>query len=295
MKLQFSNKKWMAASLALLILLAVYVTMYPPLQKSGEAVAKVNGVSIGKDQLYQAMLDGSGEQALDNLIDKELIRQEAEKAGIKVTSDDIDQQLKSIQSSFSSEEEFQQTLAAYNMTVEDLKKDMEAQVQLRKLLEPQIKITDDEIKQYYESNLEALKEPEQVRASHILVASKEEVETILADLNSGADFAAIAKEKSLDTASKDNGGDLGFFAKGDMEEAFANAAFSLKVGSVSDPIKTESGYHIIKVMEHKEAHTPTLEEKKDEIREQLVNEQLSTLSATWLEEKTSEATIEKSL
>lgn len=295
MNMQISNRKWMIASLVLLIALAAYMFMYPPVQKSAEAVAKVNGVSIGKEQLFEEMLAGGGEQALQNMIDKELIRQEAQKAGIKVTADDIEQQLDSIRNTFSSEEEFQQTLAMYNMTVEDLKKDMETQIQLRKLLEPQVKVTDADIKQYFDSNLEELKEPEQVKASHILVATEDEAKTILADLKNGADFATIAQEKSLDTASKENGGDLGFFAKGDMEEGFENAAFSLPVGSVSDPVKTESGYHIIKVTEHKEAHTPTLEEKQEEIREQLVNEQISTLSTTWLAEKTSEATIENYL
>lgn len=295
MNMQISNRKWMITSLVILIALAAYIVMYPPVQKSEQAVAKVNGVSIGKDQLYEEMLASGGSQALQNMIDKELIRQEAEKAGIKVTADDIEQQLDSIRGTFSSEEEFQQTLAMYNMTVEDLKKDMESQVQLRKLLEPQVKVTDDDIKQYFDSNLEGLKEPEQVKASHILVATEEEAKTILADLKNGGDFAKIAQEKSLDTDSKENGGDLGFFAKGDMEEAFEKAAFALPVGSISDPVKTDSGYHIIKVTEHKEANTPTLEEKKEEIREQLINQQISTLSTTWLAEKTAKASIENYL
>ncbi|MEB3103841.1 peptidylprolyl isomerase [Ferviditalea candida] len=293
--MQISNRKWMIVSLVLLVGLAVYVFTYPPVQRNGEAVAKVNGVTIGKDQLYEELLAGGGKQALQNMIDKELIRQEAEKAGIKVTVDDIEQQLKSIRSTFPSEAEFQQTLAMYNMTLEDLKKEMESQVQLRKLLAPQIKVTDDDIKQFYNSHLEDLKEPEQVKASHILVGGKEEAAAILADLKKGADFAAIAKEKSLDSATKDNGGDLGFFAKGDMEEAFEKAAFSLPVGSLSDPVQTSNGYHIIKVTEHKQAHTPTLDEKKAEIREQLVNEQLSSLSSTWLEEKRAKAKIENYL
>lgn len=285
----------MFSSLALLIALIAYIIIVPPGDSkaaSGETVAKVNGVEINKDQLYDALVKAGGSQTLDSMINEEVVRQEGDKAGVTVTDADLDKEIETVKKSFGSEEEFQQALVTYGMTLDSLKQEMTLQVQLRKLLEPQVKITDEDIQKYYDENLETLKTPEQVRASHILVKTKEEAETILADLKNGGDFAAIATEKSQDPGSKDAGGDLDFFAKGVMEEAFETAAFATKVGELSSIVETSNGFHIIKVTDHKDATTPTLEEKKEEIKETLTTEQITTLSSTWLEEKKSAATIE---
>ena len=87
---------------------------------------------------------------------------------------------------------------------------------------------------------------ERVRASHILVSTKEEADKIFSELKSGKDFAELAKKYSKCPSSK-NGGDLGFFGKGQMVKEFEDAAFSLKIEEVSNPVKTQFGYHIIKV------------------------------------------------
>lgn len=181
------------------------------------------------------------------------------------------------------------------MTVDDLKKQMPLQVKLRKILEPQVTVTDDEIKEYYDTNKATFSEEEQVRASHILVETKEEADAILKQLKEGADFATLAKEKSSDTGSKDNGGDLDFFKRGDMVAEFSDVAFKLKVGETSDAVKSDYGYHIIKVTDHKDAKDYTLEEKKDEIRKTLVSQKVSTLSSTWLSETTEKAKITNTL
>ncbi|MNN29757.1 Foldase protein PrsA 2 precursor [compost metagenome] len=220
------------------------------------------------------------------------MKQESEKANIQVTDADLEKEMDQIKKSFGSDEEFAQALATYNMTLDSLKKDMHVQVQLRKLLEPQVKITDEEIKTYYDSNLDSLKTPEQVRASHILVATKEEADAVLASLQGGADFAALAKEKSTDTASKEAGGDLDFFPKGLMEEPFETAAFALKTGELSSVVETSHGFHVIKATDHKDAATPTLDEKKEEIRQTLSEQQISTLSQSWLQEKRAAASVE---
>lgn len=282
----------MYTSIALLIALIAYVIVVPPGKGGDETVAKVNGVSISKNSLYDALVAAGGSQTLQGMISKELVKQESEKAGIKITDADIEKEMADIKKSFSSEEEFQAALTQYNMSLDELKQDMTVQAQLRKLLEPQVKVTDEDVKKYYDENLESLKTPEQIRASHILVKTKEEAETVLADLKNGGDFAAIAKEKSQDPGSKELGGDLDFFAKGVMEESFETAAFALKVGELSSVVETSNGFHVIKLTDHKDAATPTLDEKKEAIKEQLVTEQISTLSSTWMEEKTAAATIE---
>lgn len=290
-KLQQHNRKWMITSLVLVICLVTYVFIYPPIHKNGETVAKVNGVSISKNQLYDKLVSGSGKQALQSMISEEVIRQEAEKSGVQVTDADMNTELGNVKSMFSSDEEFNQALVTYGMTLEGLKQDLKSQVQLRKLLEPQISVTDEQIKQYYTDNLESLKTPAQVRASHILVQTKEEAEAILAELKNGADFAVMAADKSLDTATKNTGGDLEYLAQGQKEEAFEAAAFALGTGELSNVVEASDGYHIIKVTDRKEASTPTLEEKQEDIRKQLVDNQVTDLSNTWLDQKISEANV----
>jgi foldase protein PrsA len=299
MKIQASkkqqNRKWMVTSAVLFVALAGYVSFNPPELDKAEAVAKVNGVEIQKDQLYKAVLASSGEQALNDLIETELIRQEVDKAGVQVLETDIDDALNSVKGSFSSEAEFEQTLMMYGMTMDQLEANVGKQVKLRKLLEPQVAVTDDDIKQYYDQNIDMLKTPEQVEASHILVDTKEEAEAVLAQLKGGADFAQLAKDKSLDEGSKMSGGSLGYFEKGKMEESFENAAFALGDGQLSDIVQTTNGYHIIKVTGHKDAYTPTLEESKAKIQDNLINDKVSELADGWLDNAKSSANIESYL
>lgn len=155
-------------------------------------------------------------------------------------------------------------------------------------------MTDEEISTYYEENKDTFATPEQVRASHILVETKEEADAIKKELDEGADFATLAKEKSTDSSAA-NGGDLGFFGKGDMVEEFEKAAFSMEINEISEPIKSDYGYHIIKKTDYKEATDPTLEDKKEEIRKLLVDQQVSELSSTWLSDLRSNAKITNKL
>ena len=144
-----------------------------------------------------------------------------------------------------------------------------------------IQIPDAELKNYYQQNLATYQLPEKVRATHILLKtegkSPEESEKIkaratdlLLQARKGADFAALAKKNSEDTVSAVNGGDLGLFARGAMVPEFDQAAFTLGVGAVSDLVKTQFGYHIIKVLEKQPAHTQTFEEVENLIRPTLL-------------------------
>ena len=110
-----------------------------------------------------------------------------------------------------------------------------------------IKVNDDELFNFYEDEKERFTTEEERQAQHILVESKQQAEQITTQLNSGADFAKLAETHSLDTGSKDAGGDLGFFTLGVMMSEFEDKVFSMKVGEVSSPVKTEFGYHVIKL------------------------------------------------
>lgn len=288
------GKAWIAVS-AILAIVLVIVLIKPPFGEGSKPVATVNGVKITKDRLYDSLVEQGGASTLDNMITQELIDQAADDANVTVTEADVDKEIENLKKSFGSEDEFNQALAQYGMTIESLRQDAEVQVKIRKILEPQAKVTEDDIKKFYDENKESLSTPEQIRASHILVATKEEAEAILKQLKEGADFAALAKEKSTDPGSKDNGGDLNFFSKGSMEPAFEEAAFALKKDELSDIVQTSYGYHIIKKTDEKPAVTPTLEEKKEDIKYQLVTQKVSELSSAWMEDLRTKAKITNSL
>ncbi|MRN52431.1 foldase protein PrsA [Paenibacillus monticola] len=291
-----SNKGWMIASIVLAAVLII-VLIKPPFQTddSKAAVASVNGTDITKQQLYDKLVEAGGETTLQSLITTTLVDQEAKKANITVTDADVTAEIEDLKTQFGGEAALNSALEQSSMTIDDLKKQMPLQVQIRKILEPQVKITDADIKTYYDTNKATYNTEEEVRASHILVATKEEADAILKQLKDGADFAALAKEKSSDTGSKDNGGDLDFFKRSDMDPDFSDAAFKLKVGETSGAVKSQYGYHIIKVTDHKDAHNYTMEEKKADITKALISQKVSELSATWLQDLTTKSKITNTL
>src|SRR6185369_7264772 len=144
-------------------------------------------------------------------------------------------------------------------------------------------VTGQQIERAYNDNIQQYSTPEQVRASHILIkttgkaeedeTAKKKAEDLLAQVKKGADFAELAKKNSQDEGSAVKGGDLDFFGKGQMVPEFDKVAFALKPGQMSDLVKTQFGYHIIKVTDHRAASQKTLAEVRGQIEDQLKSEQ----------------------
>jgi foldase protein PrsA len=290
---------WMGVSGVLLVLLIIALIANPFGKGAGEGssavVATVNGTKITKDQLYEEMYSQGGNSLLESLITQELINQEAKKSNITVSDEDIEAELErqAAASGMSVEDMMQMFMYYYGYAEEDIREMGSQQAVIRKLLSPQIEITEEMIQQYYEENTDQFTTPEQVRASHILVDTEEEALEIVNELNKGADFAALAQERSTDTASAANGGDLDYFARGRMLAEFEEAAFSMKVGEVTKvPVKSEYGYHIIKKTDHKAESVATLEESRDKIISILEDEELYTLMQTWMTDLRANAKIE---
>lgn len=164
-----------------------------------------------------------------------------------------------------------QNSAEVKSQMQNLEKEVVAQAYIRQTLEPQI--TEDKIKERYETLTKQFKPEDEVRARHILVKTEAEAKTILKQLKDGADFAKIAMEKSTDNGSAKQGGDLGYFPKGDMVKPFADAAFAMKPGQLSDkPVKTDFGYHIIKVEDRRKSAPPALDSVRTQIKNALGQE-----------------------
>mgnify|MGYP001376869739 CR=1 FL=1 len=130
--------------------------------------------------------------------------------------------------------------------------------------------TEEKLKEAYAAYVKDYKGEEEVRASHILVKTEQEAKDIIKQLEKGADFEKLAKEKSTDPSKDRNAGDLGFFTKEQMVKEFAEAAFALKKGETTKaPVKTQFGWHVIRVTDRRAAAAPKFEEVKDQLRQKL--------------------------
>jgi foldase protein PrsA len=263
--------------------------------KSDEVVVTVNGDKITKEELYQSLVDTAGDDAVQHLIEKSLLEQAMKDKGLTYTQKELDDEYNSVRKNFDSDEAFAQMLSQYNLTEAIFKDEMLSQVQLKKLLSDQIKVTDEDVSSYYTENKDSFKEPKQYKVSQIVVADEAGANKIIDELKDGKDFATIAKEKSTDSATKDSGGEIGYVYAGQLEEALETAAFKLKAGEYTAPIKSDDGYYILKVSDIKEEHLPSFDEVKVDIKEQLVYQELSDLSSTYLADLKTRAKIENTL
>ena len=243
--------------------------------KNGEEVAiKINGENITADKLYDELREKYAEYQIIDDIDKKIFDV------IYKDDKDIEEQVNNTYESYEaqysqSETSFEEILKDYGYKNADAFKDeLRLSIQRNRAVDDYIKenITDKEIQIYYDENF-----AEEISASHILISvnnmSEEDAEKkakdLIKQLNDGADFATLARENSDDTGSRDNGGDLGYFNKGQMVSEFEDAAYALEVNEYSKtPVKTSYGYHIILKTGKKEK--ASLKDSKETIIEAIV-------------------------
>ncbi len=287
------TKKWFFPLLAVAIIVVAFfvVTGF----SKDESVATFGDEKITKEELYKTLVEAYGQEALTVMIEDKIIALEVKKAKVTVSDEEIDEEFLSYIEKAGGEEAFASALEKNGRTKEQFKEGIVQYLSIRKVLEPRIKVTDKEIKTYFDKNKETLNEEEQVEASHILVEDEATAETVSKKLADGEDFATLAKEYSTDKANAEKGGELGYFGRGKMAAEFEAAAFSMDSGAVSAPIKTEHGYHIIKVTDKKAAKEAVYEDQKESIKEILVEEKVNTEYTSWLDEVKEDYNIENSL
>ena len=257
----------------------------------GNTVATVGNEKITKDELYNYMVKQSGKQAVDALVSEKIIELEAKKNNIVVEASEIDEEIATYEEMYGGKEALENALASSGFDMEYLRGNVETNLMIKKILAPTIEITDAEISDYFTQNKASFDQQEQVKARHILVETAEKANEVLGKLNAGEAFEDLAKEYSTDTSNKDKGGDLGFFGRGQMVSAFEEAAFGAEIGKVVGPVETDYGFHLLIVDEKKEAVEATLEDKKEEVRDILLDQKIQSQVSTWLEEKYKEYNI----
>lgn len=249
-------------------------------------------IAMSGQKLDAARMAEVRQNVLNGLINRELLYQESQKLGIKVSDSAITEHIAALKKKFSSEAEFDKILEKMHLTEANLRSQYKMDLAIKELIAqkitPQVKVTEADIKGFYDSHPSYFKRPETVRASHILIKvspdasaavkakAREKLEKIREQLKKGADFATLAKKYSQGPSAA-NGGDLGYFSRGQMVGPFAKAAFSLKKGQISQIVKTSFGYHLIKVTDIRPAKVVPLAQVKDKIKEYMTQEQTNDL------------------
>ncbi len=253
-------KKWVLA-----ITLAGSMLALGACQSNSNTVVESKAGNVTQDQLYKSMKDKIGKQALQQLVYEKVLSK-----NYKVTDKELNDKVAQLKAQLGSN--FAATLAQYGYKDEnDLKQTMKVGMLQEKAAMKDIKVTDKELKDYYDS----LK-PE-VRVRHILVADEATANEVKQKLDAGGKFEDLAKQYSTDTGSKDNGGEIGWINKqteGQYDADFVKGAYALKANEISAPVKTQFGFHIIQAEEIK-AKQP-YEKMKDEVIYDVKSSKLTT-------------------
>jgi peptidyl-prolyl cis-trans isomerase C len=192
--------------------------------------------------------------------------------------------------------------------MQQLKSDQRQQMLVDKVIQAEVNskvaVQPNQVDEFYAKNQDKMSEPEAVHVQHILIRTptqadaaakakaRAEAEAILKQLKGGADFATLAKQKSQDPGSAPNGGDLPFFARGQMVPPFEQAAFTLKPGEVSPVVETQFGFHIIKMVEHRAARVVPLEEARPQITDMLKQQQANEKGNAYINQLKAKSKIE---
>lgn len=246
-------KKWtVAMSAAAMLALSAC-------NNGSEVVVETKEGNITKEELYNEMKERYGKEVLRDLVHEKVLSKK-----FKVTDKEIDQEIENLKEMYG----VQYDLAVQQSGEEAIRKMVRLDLLRQKAAMDDIKVTDEELKKYYNEY------KPKVRASHILVDDEKTAKEIKAKLEKGEDFAKLAKQYSKDTGSAQNGGDLGWFGPGKMVEEFEKAAYTLNVGEISNPVKTQFGYHIIKVTDKEKKKS--FDEMREEIEYEVKKSKLDT-------------------
>jgi foldase protein PrsA len=217
-----------------------------------KTIVETDAGNITQNDLYEMMKDQVGDQAIRELVDEKVLSSK-----FKVAKKEIDNEIETLKDSYGAQSV--ETAMSENGE-KTFRNAVKINLLRKKAATADIKVSDKELKEAYKA-----KKPE-LKASHILVKDEKTAQEVEKKLKDGEDFAKLAKEYSQD-GSAQSGGDLGYFKSGQMVAEFEEAAQKLKVGEISDPVKTQYGYHIIKLTDKKEV--PSFDKMKDELEQEV--------------------------
>ncbi len=263
----------------------VYITN-ERLERYFDEYVKDKGRNISKminPRVYKTLK----KEALDKLIDREVLWQAARDKGVKVEDAEVQAALKEMQAGAKNREAYLRQLEKTGFDEKSYAEYVRQELASRKYVAqevPMAEVSEEEIAAFYKEKPHHFARPEKVKAHHILVRvesnagekdkaeAKQRAQSILDDIRKGEDFATLAERYSEDTKSRGKGGDLGEFGRGDMVKPFEDAVFAMKPGELAGPVETEYGWHVIRLDAYTPAGTQPLDEVKERIRKALATE-----------------------
>ncbi|MHC1719451.1 MAG: peptidylprolyl isomerase [Clostridiaceae bacterium] len=323
-------RKLIAATALVIFLLSL--TACGMIEKTPEAIAKSTVANVNGEKITRAELDSNpgmvmliaqlkayygdnyetNEEAmsylktqktsiLQQMITEKLVIQRAKE--LKIGQDEaaiqkeVDEKFSGIKKGYETEEAFTTALQSSGLDETSFKVYLKDQIIIEKVityLSKDVTIIDSAVKEEYDKNIyKYTVSPDTIHTAHILVATEDEAKKVKTRLDAGEDFAKIAKEVSTDTASKENGGDLGTvnYVDSGFDDTFMAAAIALKEGGVSAPVQTQFGYHIIKCIKKTEYPAKPFDAVKDEIKTTLLDDAKNNAVSAKLKEWTDAAKI----
>jgi parvulin-like peptidyl-prolyl isomerase len=235
------------------------------------------------------------DQAIEELINRELQYQDAVSKGMKAGKENVDAQLQKIKTRFKSQEEFKAALEKQGLTEDTFRTAIEKELLIKSIVAKTVtepsQVSESSLKEYYDKHISEFKKPESVKLRLLSSKDEKKINEISEKLKSGEDIAQIAKTMSEDDFSV-KGGDIGYVHKGRMIAEIDKAAFNLKVGEVSAPILSEGLWYIIKAEDKKPEYTMTFEETKGKLEKELETNKALEIQKKWIADLKSKAKIE---
>lgn len=233
-----------------------------------EVIVETDAGNVTKEDFYEEMKSRYGEEVLRDLVTEAVLNDKYE-----VSDKDVEDEIEQIKDQLG--EQFEMWMMQEGIEDEDaLARIMKISLLQEAAITEDIEISDEDIQNHYDR----LKI--EIEAQHILVEDEETAEEVKKKLDEGEDFAKLAEEYSTDEGTAENGGDVGYFSVGEMVPEFEDEAYSMDVDTISDPVQSDFGFHIIKVTDKRDAEDiESFDEMKETIKRQLINEKIDPTEA----------------
>lgn len=261
--------------------------------KDTDVLATVNGARITRGAVVDRLWSLHANEALNQLVDETILSQAlaawqaklgpTEKGSVKNA---VDIRIQRIRAQFLDDAAFNDNLRNSGLTLEAFRKQIESQVEREMLLmsAKDLSVSEKEVADFFAANKDRLGSPESVRLRHILVSTDQQAKDLLVAIRVGAEFTKLAREISLDAASKEKGGDLGFISRGMLQADIEKVVFGLKAGEISEPVKGPLGYHLFRVEETRPAMPAVLSNLQQDITRALLAQKITQAWPDYLQE-----------
>lgn len=261
--------------------------------QGSDVLVAVNGFPIKRDDVTNRLWNVHAAEVLNQMVDDVLAEQVAagfeSKAGKKdkdAWKKEADARLQGVKSQFKGEAAFTENLSKSGLSLDVLRRQIWTQLVREKLMISALGLsaTPAEVRAFFEANKEKLGGGDSARLRHIVVSTEQQARDLLVSIRVGADFSGLAQQLSLDTGSKEKGGDLGFISRGMLAPEIENVVFSLKSGQVSPVVKTQQGFHLFKVEERREAKPASFQQMEKDLTRTVLAQKINQAWPLYLKE-----------